>query len=244
MGNYATREDLELIENTSTRVPVCVCIDTSGSMSNKDDTGKSRIDRVKDGVDALFDAIRRDEMAKYSAEICIVGFNTEPYVVRTFSTLQDDEKGKKLPIFSSGSGHIGIGVSQGLELLQARKQKYKETGTDYYQPWLIIMSDGHSTAETKAIANQNLAKAQKDVLEQEANKKLVVVPVYIGDKLAEDQKALRDLGGFSKKNGVQEISSTRFADFFVWLGKSVSKVANEGDTDEVDFSDLFDWSLI
>lgn len=244
MSNYATAEDLELIENSSIRVPVCVCIDTSGSMMTKDDTGKSRLERVKEGVEALYEAIRKDPIAKSSADICIVGFNNEPYVVRNFSVLQDDEKGKKLPLFSSGKGDIGFGVSKGLELLQNRKQKYKETGTDYYQPWLIIMSDGHSTADTQAIANQNLAKAQKGVLEQEGNKKLIVVPVYIGDKLENDPKALKELGGFSKKNDVQEINSTRFADFFIWLGKSVSKVANEGDTDEVDFSDLFDWSLI
>ena len=46
---------------------------------------------------------------------------------------------------------------------------------------------------------------------------------------------------------IQDIGSTRFSDFFIWLGKSVSIIANEGEDQEsehIDFSDLFDWTQI
>ena len=245
MSMYATNEDLELASNTSTRVPVCVCIDTSGSMSKKDDSGLSRIDRVKEGVDALFNEIRNDEMALYSAEICIIGFNTTPYVLRDFALLKDTDRATDYPLVSGGKGDIGLGVKKGLELLEKRKQKYKDSGVEYYQPWLIIMTDGHSTGEGNY--REVLAEAQKNVLEFENNKKMNVVPVYIGYNLQEDAKAQADLGGFSKKNDIQDIGSTRFSDFFIWLGKSVSIIANEGEDQEsehIDFSDLFDWTQI
>ena len=245
MSNYATNEDLELATNTATRVPVCVCIDTSGSMAKKDDSGRSRIDRVVEGIQALYDEIRNDEMALYSAEICIIGFNAKPYVIRDFALLKDSDKSSDLPIFSSGKGDIGLGVKKGLELLEERKQKYKDTGVEYYQPWLIIMTDGHSTGDGDV--RTALAEAQKGVLELENNKKMNVVPVYVGTTLATDPKAQTDLGGFSKKNDIQDIGSTRFSDFFIWLGKSVSIIANEGEDQEsehIDFSDLFDWTQI
>lgn len=239
--SYATEDDLMF--NTSTRLPVCLCIDTSGSMSSKDDdpNGKSRIARVKEGIEAFYQEIRNDEMTLYSAEICIVGFSDEPYIVRPFGTLQEDEKGKDVNIKSGGNGDIGLGVLKALELLNERKQMYKSNGVDYYQPWLIIMSDGHTTAKNKEDAKKAIEKAHAEVKKLEQDKKLTVVPVYIGGGLDDDEKASRDMGGFSDKYSVQEIKSTKFSDFFVWLGKSVSVATNDNDV-PLDFTDLTDWS--
>ena len=33
-------------------------------------------------------------------------------------------------------------VMQALKLLETRKKEYVDAGVDYYQPWMVIMSDG------------------------------------------------------------------------------------------------------
>ena len=96
MGKYATEDDL--IYNTSTRIPVCLVVDTSSSMLRITDdlTGvaptrqefrdgqmwnifegdyNTSMTQVVEGVNRFYDAIREDELAKDSCEIAIVTFD-------------------------------------------------------------------------------------------------------------------------------------------------------------------------
>ena len=43
---------------------------------------------------------------------------------------------------AEGMTCMGEGLSLALDLLEKRKAKYKATGVDYYQPILVVMSDG------------------------------------------------------------------------------------------------------
>ena len=43
---------------------------------------------------------------------------------------------------ANGNTPMGEGVRLALDLLDKRKQEYKDKGVDYYQPWLVLMSDG------------------------------------------------------------------------------------------------------
>ena len=51
----------DLVNNPTARVPVCLCLDTSGSM------GGMPIDELNEGVRLFYEAIREDETALYSA---------------------------------------------------------------------------------------------------------------------------------------------------------------------------------
>jgi uncharacterized protein YegL len=73
---------------------------------------------------------------------------------------------------------VDIAISK----LEERKNLYKSTGVSYYQPWLILMSDGEPT-DSYTIAATNLRKMA-------VNKKVWVFAVGIGNscnlnKLAE-----------------------------------------------------------
>ena len=37
---------------------------------------------------------------------------------------------------------MGEAVNLGLDLLEKRKNDYKSKGVGYYQPWLVLMTDG------------------------------------------------------------------------------------------------------
>ena len=51
----------DLINNPTARVPVCLCLDTSGSMDGQP------INELNEGVRLFYEAIREDETALYSA---------------------------------------------------------------------------------------------------------------------------------------------------------------------------------
>ena len=53
----------DLVNNPTARVPVCLCLDTSGSMQG------DPIRELNGGVRFFYDAIRDDETALYAAEI-------------------------------------------------------------------------------------------------------------------------------------------------------------------------------
>ena len=236
-NNYANDDDL--IYNTSSRIPVCICIDTSGSMWQTDNSNYSRIQRVQHGLEKFYNEIESNEMTRNSAEILIVGFSSTPYIIRNFKTYTPGEEQPQLTCHSKGD--MGLGVSESLQKLIERKDMYKANGIDYYQPWLIIMSDGHSTGDGDV--QGNLKRAQAEVLKLEKENKITVIPVYIGKDLASDQKAKKELSGFSRKYQPINILDIGFSKFFVWLGKSVS-VVNTNEDVQLDFADLTDWDEI
>ena len=157
MGKYAGEDDL--IFNTSTRLPVCLVVDTSSSMLRilDDLTGveparqefrdgqmwnifegdfNTYLKQINAGVNKFYNAIRDNEVAASSAEIAIVTFDDSIKVREDFQTV--DAKGE-FHVDDSETGdntNLGAGVKQALEMLEARKQQYKSNGVDYFQPWI------------------------------------------------------------------------------------------------------------
>ena len=64
---YILRQE-DLVENPTARVPICLVLDVSGSMSGEP------IAELNEGVGLFFDAIRADDVAQYAAEIAVVTF--------------------------------------------------------------------------------------------------------------------------------------------------------------------------
>ena len=67
MRELSIREK-DLVENPNARVAICLVLDVSGSMYG------SKINELNEGVQLFFNAIRNDEVARYSAEVSIVTF--------------------------------------------------------------------------------------------------------------------------------------------------------------------------
>lgn len=126
--------DDDLITNTSSRLPVCLCLDISGSMKKND-----AISALNEGVEAFYQAIREDEQARNSCEIAVITFNSEVKIAEEFSTV--DKKGK-VHFTAEGGTALAHAVNRALDLLEERKNSYKANGVDYYQPWLVIITDG------------------------------------------------------------------------------------------------------
>lgn len=242
----------DLVNNPTPRVPICLCLDTSGSMGAVEgdcvDTGeifyedgrtwnlvtggRSRIDALQKGVEEFYKAIREDEVAVYSAEICIVTFNSRAVCLADFANI---ERQDMVPILNpEGDTAMGEGVNLALDLLERRKQEYKDKGVDYYQPWLVLMTDGVPNGDAS-----ELRRAINRTVEMVNQKKLTVFPIGIGD-----ESDMSTLNSFSPKRPALKLQGLKFREFFAWLSKSVSKTSQStpGEVVKLDTAGIKGWA--
>lgn len=224
MGNNLLRIQ-ELVENPTARVPVCLCLDVSGSMSG------SAIKELNDGVKLFYEAIKEDETALYSAEICVVTFGGTAKQISDFSSLTLEPNP---PVFSaSGGTPMGEAVNIALSALETRKSEYIDKGVDYYQPWLVLMTDGEPNGKVGELDNA-IEKTRKLV----NDKKLTVFPIGIGKEA--DMSVLEK---FSPNRKPLKLQGLKFREFFAWLSKSVSKTSQStpGESIKLDIEGIKGW---
>jgi len=199
----------ELTDNPSARVPVCLALDTSSSMAG------AKIQELNAGIQAFYSAVRSDEMAACSAEIAVVNFGEVAQQVLDFAGIER----QRIPQFSAyGGTPMGAAVSLSLDMLDQAKRVYSQMGVDYFQPWLVLMTDGEPTDDISAAAQRC-----RELIER---RKLTVFPVAIGR-----DANLATLAAFAPNLPALRIQSTDFGRFFAWLAKSINSasLSNPGD---------------
>ena len=251
--SYNILNNSDLVDNPTPRVPICLCLDTSGSMDavegecvatgetvfrdgkewNLVTGGTTRLNELQEGIKAFYDSIREDEIAMYSAEICIVTFDDKASCVVDFGTVDTQTE---LPNLTTGDKTaMGEGVNLALDLLEKRKENYKDCGVDYFQPWLVIMTDG--------VPNGNpseMTRASQRIDKLVGEKKLTVFPIGIGNEA--ERSALKSL---SPKWDPLKLNGLKFREFFTWLSQSVSKTSQSipGEKIPLDVDGIKEWGV-
>lgn len=229
-----------LVENPTPRVPICLCLDRSPSMSGRAEWGAPKgtigvpINELNEGVKIFFNSIKDDEIAKYSAEISIVVFSGTSEKILDFDYIENIDIPEIELETTYGGTSIGSAVEEAIKSLEKRKEEYKNVGVDYYQPWLVLMTDGEPTDDTHIGISKKVRQMVKE-------NKLTVFPIGIGD--GADMKTLEM---FSPNRPPLKLKGLNFKDFFVWLSQSVSKVSqsNPGEKVELDTEKLKGWAEI
>lgn len=232
----------DLVENPTARIPICLCLDTSSSMDrivggetkqtgrtvvmdgqtwNIVDGGITALHEMQEGVDHFYKAIASDEVARYSAEICIVTFDSEVKTLADYSTIDIGPNAPEL--VTNGNTKLGEGVNLALNLLEERKNQYKDSGVDYYQPWLVLMTDGEPNGSTV-----ELERAIERTRNLVNNRKLTVMPIGVGPEAGMDI-----LAKFSPNKPPLRLKGTNFKEFFEWLSQSVSTVSQSMPGDKI-----------
>ena len=214
--------DNDLADNPTARIPVCLVLDISGSMEGEP------IDKLNEGVTMFLKAILEDEVARYSAEISVISFGGVATKVLDFCNVTDQQ----IPIFKADGGTpMGSAVELALDLLESRKREYQEAGVDYYQPWMVLMTDGQPTEEIDG--------AVRRTVESINTRKLTIFPIGIGD--AADMNVLQS---FSPKRSPLKLQGLKFSEFFEWLSQSVSIVSQSipGEKIELDMEGIKGWA--
>lgn len=214
--------DDELADNPTKRVPVCLCLDTSSSM------GGSPIAQLNQGVELFYEAINEDVVAKQSADVCIVTFGSHGVTcVQGFQSIADEIA----PQFSSGGNTpMGGGVNLAMDLLEKRKKEYQDNGIEYFQPWLVMITDGAPTDSYQPAAQRtsNLAK----------NKKLTIFPIGV------DGCVMKVLEEFSPVRKPIMLKGLNFKEFFQWLSQSVVATSNSRPGEDIKLADTSGWGTL
>lgn len=214
----------ELVENPTPRVPICLALDVSGSMSG------APIAELQEGVNMFFEAVRGDEIARFAAEIAIVTFGGVARKALDFYSIERQE----IPsLYADGGTPMGEGIELALDLLEARKTEYRNAGVDYYQPWLVVMTDGAPT--------DSIDSASHRIAELVGAKKLTVFPIAIGE-----QANISQLGQLSPNRPPLRLKGLNFREFFLWLSRSVSRVSQStpGEAVPLDTDGIKAWGQV
>lgn len=219
MENLILTQD-DLVNNPTARVPICLVLDTSTSMEGEP------IKELEEGVKLFFKSLLNDEIAKYSAEISVITFGEEIKV----SNLQSIENIQNPSFEANGNTPMGKAVNISLDILENRKKDYSNAGVDYYQPWMVLMTDGQPT--------DDIELAAKRTSELISGKKLTFFPIGIGENA--DMQILKM---FSPKRDPLRLKGLNFREFFEWLSKSVSRVSQSipGDKIQLDLEGIKGW---
>lgn len=229
MSNKLLLRMEDLVNNPTARVPVCLCLDVSGSMDG------SPINELNQGVQLFYDAIKEDEVAMYSAEVCIVTFGgSDAACIEDFASLELQPNPPVLT--ASGMTPMGEAVNMALDLLEQRKNEYKEKGVDYYQPWLVIMTDGEPNGNAG-----ELKRSIQRTVELVNSKKLTVFPIGIGAKAD-----MSTLAKYSPTLVPLRLQGLKFKEFFSWLSKSVSRTSQStpGESVKLDVEGIDSWGVL
>jgi uncharacterized protein YegL len=197
----------DLIVNPTPRCACILVLDVSGSMSGEP------ISELNKGLLDFINEVKEDELAQYSVEVGIVTAGggvrqelpiTPVHLIETIDTFDAD-----------GDTPLGGAVRTALHMLNERKNEYKKKGVPYYQPWLVLISDGEP--------NDDWIEAANMAYTMSLNRKLVAMSVGVSDA------NLDVLAKFSSRP-VKKLAGLKFKEFFVWLSASMARVSNSAST--------------
>jgi uncharacterized protein YegL len=202
-------------EHDEPRCAVVLLLDTSTSMSGE------AIKELNDGVEIFIKEVSRDPKASLRVEIAIIKFgNSSASIVNNFKAVDDFDFSR---LEASGITPMGAAINLGLDLLEGQKQLYRDTYLDYYQPWMILISDGYPT--DKDICEG----AALRIKEATGNKKLCFYAVGVRDA---DMDFMRDLSIYSKDSPIY-LEGLDFIKLFKWLSASIVAVSHSRPGEQV-----------
>lgn len=223
---YYQEEDL--INNPTPRCACILLLDVSGSMAGEP------IQELNEGVTQLIEEIKSDDFAKSSVELGIITFGGVVQEVLNFQSVDQLEAGQ-IRLFANGNTPMGGAIDLGIQRIEERKNQYKQHGVSYYQPWVILMSDG---APTDGLVFEQAASRLKQLGE---NKKVSVFAVGIGPNA--------DLNQLAKccpaNRPPKRLQGLRFREFFQWLSQSLSRVSQSTPgTTQVSLPPIDGWAAV
>jgi uncharacterized protein YegL len=196
-------------ENPEPRCPCVLLLDVSSSMEG------APIAALNAGLVAYKGDLAEDGLAAKRVEVALVTFGGEVNLVSEFGAVSEFRP----PLLqATGDTPMGAAIDRAIDLLQARKQVYKQNGIQFYRPWVFLITDGGPTDEWAAAAEK--------VKQGEAARAFAFFAVGVGGANFEILKQI------SVREPLK-LDGLRFRDLFVWLSNSQRAVSRSKTSDEV-----------
>ncbi len=205
-------DDIEV--STTRKVPICLVLDISGSMGDRDGTRLTKIEELNKNYKDFLNFVRTDKRAGAICDLSVITFGHEVTVVNGYSNIESIRETK---FTANGPTPMGAAMKKALNLLELRRTHYKDKGIEYYKPIIILMTDGEATDDYKEAAEE----VSKKVKLKSGNIK--VLPFIIGQN-----NRSQALAAFSPEYPPKPIrSSDDFKQLFLLLSTSLLKPADD-----------------
>lgn len=202
----------DLIEIANPQQPHCATVlllDTSGSMQG------GKITALTEGLTIFKEDVAKDELASKRVDLSVITFGNGVSVMHDFSSIEDFEP----PVLSAdGYTPMGEAILKAIDIVEQRKQQYRDKGIDYYRPWIFMITDGEPTDMEHGNTMWN--DVIRKVHDGENNKKFMFFAVAVEPANTE---LLRQIAPPNRPP--VKLKEGRFKDLFNWLSKSQSKVS-------------------
>ncbi len=186
--------------DSSLKLPLCLVLDQSGSMAERTRSSNGsivKIDELNSNVEKLINYIKHDPKASKICDLCIIAFGGRVQVVTNYNRV---DQIRPFKLVAGGSTPLGEAVGLAIDLLNKRRQYYRDNGIEHYKPLMLLMSDGEPTDRYDTSA--------RICSEKVSGKELKIYPVGIGNNYREDilkefspyvnPKRITDMAGFMK----------------------------------------------
>ena len=124
---------------------------------------------------------------------------------------------------------MGAAIRQALELVDGRKQEYRNNGISYYRPWIFLITDGGPTDEWKSAAAA--------VREGEASKRFAFFAVGV-------KGANMDVLSQISVRAPIALDGLKFRELFTWLSSSMQRVSQSTPGTEVKLDSPAGWAAV
>ncbi|MFB2917874.1 vWA domain-containing protein [Aerosakkonema funiforme] len=216
-------EIIQFAKNPEPRCPVVLLLDTSQSMSGQP------ISELNAGVATFKQEVYKNEKARLRVEVAIITIsNEQPQLVQPFVTINEFNP---QTLTTSGRTPMGQAIELALDKVEARKQTYNNLGISYYQPWVVLITDGEPTDDW-----QNAAQR---VQEATAANKLCFFAIGVRNAKMEILKQIAP----STTPPVM-LDGLKFQELFRWLSGSMERVSTSQIGDQVDLPSISGWGKV
>ena len=150
-------DQAEFADNPEARCSIALILDVSESMLG------AKIDTVNQALGKFCDIIREDPVTALRADVAVIEFDHEARVVQDFTNGTDFES----PVLSvKGGTNYSKAVNLALDIIEARKQSYRDGGIAYYRSLAYFLTDGIPVHDNDA----DLVQAARRLVTMEENR--------------------------------------------------------------------------
>lgn len=205
-------------DNNSQRTPCVLVLDGSQSMDGQP------IAELNRGLGLLESELKEDVMARSRVRILVIRVGGAPATLGDWTDAIDFAAPT---IEAYGNTPLGAGMDLALQSVDEEKRRLDAAGISSTRPWIFMISDGAPT-------DPGWEAAAARCVQAEDGKRVAVFPIGVSGA------DLAALGQFSRR-GAAMLDGLRFADFFLWLSRSVSSASQSGPDQDVQLPAV-DWA--